>query len=81
MAKLSICTSCGFVGSPKKITKGSILVELALWLCLIVPGLIYSLWRVSSRYEACPECRNATMIPTGSPMGKKLVGESGQTVS
>jgi hypothetical protein len=75
MAKEMICTSCGYKGKPKKLTKGSILVEIALWFLLIVPGVIYSVWRLASRYEACPQCKSQTMIPLDSPIGKKLLAE------
>lgn len=74
--KQSVCTACGFVGKPKKITKGNVLVELILWLFFIIPGLIYSIWRLSSRYTACPNCKNqATMIPVDSPNGQRLLAE------
>ena len=75
MAKEMICTSCGYKGKPKRIAKGSILVEIALWLFFIVPGLIYSIWRLASKYDACPQCKNQSMIPTDSPIGKKLLAE------
>ena len=68
-----ICPNCGFKGDRKKITKGSISIELILWLCFIVPGLIYSIWRVSSRYYGCPECGVLNMLPVNSPKGKKLL--------
>ena len=76
MAKQSICTSCGYVGKPKTVTKGNVLVEIFLWLCFFFPGLIYSIWRLASRYASCPNCKNPnTMIPTDSPVGQKLVAE------
>ncbi len=64
---------CGYVGYPKKHTKGSILIEILLWLFLILPGLIYSIWRLTTKQMICPKCKNPTMIPTDSPMGAKLV--------
>jgi hypothetical protein len=70
--KQSICTNCGYVGYPKKTTKGRFLVELGLWILFLLPGIIYSIWRLSSRYEACPKCKNASMIPLDSPIGKEL---------
>ena len=63
MAKELICTNCGHKGEPKLITKGSILIELVLWLFLIVPGLIYSFWRHTSRYKGCPTCGAGREIP------------------
>ena len=73
MAKDLVCTNCGFRGKPKCFTKGSILIELVLWICLIVPGLIYSIWRHTSRYNGCPTCGAAHMIPIDSPMARKLM--------
>jgi len=76
MPKQFVCTTCGYVGSPKRITKGSILIEIALWLFFVVPGLIYSIWRLTTKYDACPKCKNASMIPADSPVGQKLVGKN-----
>lgn len=61
------CMTCGTSGLPKVITKGSIFIEIFLWLCLIVPGLIYSIWRLSSRHKACPSCGSPTLVPVASP--------------
>ncbi len=68
-----ICPNCGTQAEPATRTKGSTLLELFLWLCLIVPGLIYSIWRVTSRDKVCPSCRQAGMIPIVSPRGRALV--------
>lgn len=73
MFKKSVCTNCGFMGKPKSFTKGSILIELFLWLCFLVPGLIYSLWRLTSRYKACPKCKAPNMIPINTPRGRELL--------
>ena len=43
-----VCTVCGSVGFPKKVTPGSFLVELGLWIFFILPGVIYSVWRLSA---------------------------------
>ena len=70
-----ICSNCGTVGEPKTVTKGSLLIEIFLWLCLIVPGLLYSLWRLTSRHKACRACGSVNMVPLDSPVGKKLQKE------
>lgn len=73
-----ICRSCGWTGDEgKTVTRGNFATELVLWLCLVVPGLIYSLWRVSSRYEACPSCGGKELIPTDSPIGRQLGAQLG----
>lgn len=71
-----ICTACGTIGYPKKVTKGSFAIELVLWLAFILPGLIYSLWRLTTRYKACPQCRSPYIVPLNSPRGRKLAAEA-----
>jgi hypothetical protein len=79
MAATKICTTCGYIGRSKRVTKGSILIELLLWLAFLIPGLIYSLWRITSRYDACPKCGSPNMIPTDSPVGRRLLEEQRQS--
>lgn len=74
-----VCPACGFVGKGKSVTPGSTGIELLMWICFIIPGLIYSLWRISARGKACPSCGNRNLIPVGSPMGRKIVAEVQQT--
>lgn len=61
------CLRCGYTGEPTTVTPGSILIELVLWLFMIVPGLVYSLWRINRRHDACPKCGSADLIPADSP--------------
>ncbi len=72
MAKQMVCTQCGTVGTPIKITKGSLGMEIVLWLMFLIPGAIYSVWRLTSRYEGCPSCKGPNLVPVDSPMGKKM---------
>ena len=67
-----LCTSCGHQGPTKMHTKGSFGIELVLWLLMIVPGLIYSLWRLSSRHPVCAACGAATLVPVDSPVARKF---------
>lgn len=62
------CKTCGTVAKPSTETPGSILIELVLWCCFIVPGLVYSLWRHNKRHAACPKCGSADLIPADSPL-------------
>ena len=73
MAKEMVCTNCGFRGKPKIKAKGSFILEIVLWICFIVPGIIYSVWRSTSRYKACPECGAQNMVPITSPVAKKIL--------
>ena len=70
-----VCTVCNYVGIPKRDAKGSIGVEIVLWIFFIIPGLIYSIWRMSNKTLVCPKCKNDKMIPVTSPLGQKLVAE------
>ena len=67
MARDFYCQNCGTVGRPKMVTRGSFLMEVLLWLLLIVPGFIYSLWRITTRAKVCPTCSAPYMIPVDSP--------------
>ncbi len=73
MAKEMFCTNCGNKGKPKTKTRGSIFIEIILWLALIVPGVIYSIWRLTTRYKACPTCGASNMVPLDSPVAKKML--------
>lgn len=73
--KEGICTNCGFRARGKMHTRGSFAIEVVLWLAFIIPGLIYSLWRLSTRKEVCASCGQATVIPLASPRGQQLAQE------
>lgn len=68
-----ICAACGTRCDPATAYKGSLGVEIVLWLCFIVPGLIYSLWRLSSKRRACPTCGSTDVIPVSTPRGQEFV--------
>jgi hypothetical protein len=72
-----VCSKCGTLGDPRRHTKGSILIEIVLWLAFIIPGLIYSLWRLTTRANVCRACGSAELVPATSPVGKKLLAEHG----
>lgn len=67
-----LCATCHTVGRPKLITRGSILIELVLWICFLAPGLIYSIWRHTSRYRGCPACGSRELIPCDAPRAQEL---------
>jgi hypothetical protein len=70
MAKQLICSACGTVGKPKTETRGSIFIEIILWLCFLVPGLIYTIWRLTTRRPVCRACGGAQLLPLDTPGGK-----------
>lgn len=62
------CKACGNNGPTTAKTPGSLWIELVLWLCFIVPGLIYSLWRLSARKQVCASCGSPDLVPPDSPV-------------
>lgn len=65
--KTKHCMTCGIDTNPKSTTKGSIFIEIILWLCFLIPGVIYSIWRTTTRTKVCPSCGGTTMVPSDSP--------------
>lgn len=61
------CTACGHEGEPKSHTPGSIGMEAVLWLFFIIPGVIYSKWRLDNRHDVCASCGSKALIPCDSP--------------
>ncbi|HYK53441.1 MAG TPA: hypothetical protein VEV38_07920 [Candidatus Eremiobacteraceae bacterium] len=71
---MQICESCCFVGYPETKAAGGgfgCFVEGLLWLFFIIPGLIYTVWRMSTIKKVCPKC-GSHMIPLDSPRGRRL---------
>ena len=65
-----ICVDCGSKGTPVLRTKGNILIELVSWLCFLLPGIFYSIWRHTIRENVCRCCGGNTLVPPDSPQGK-----------
>lgn len=73
MAKEMLCVDCYTRDKPKLHTKGSIIIEIFLWILFIVPGLIYSIWRHASRHMVCRKCGSTHIIPLNSPRADQLI--------
>lgn len=76
MKKEYICTNCYYKGYPK--VPDSFLIEVILWLCYIIPGLIYTCWRRSEKNIICAKCNQKTLVPLNTPRGKELLEKSDQ---
>ena len=50
------CPNCKYEGAGSLPVKGHFLIELVLWITFIVPGVIYSIWRVTNKKWRCPTC-------------------------
>jgi hypothetical protein len=72
-----LCTTCGNVAEPKRLTRGSLLIEIVLWLCFIVPGLIYTIWRSTTKFNTCRSCGATTLVPTASPVARTFMKDQG----
>ncbi len=68
-----VCHDCGSQCDPAVKTRGSLLIEIIAWLLFLIPGIIYSLWRVSSRVNICPACGSERIVPINTPIGKKIM--------
>ena len=48
-------------------------MELFLWLFFLLPGLLYSVWRLSQRKkDACPSCNREGMLSLHTPFGARI---------
>lgn len=69
-----VCNRCRHVGKPVSSTPGSFAIEVVLWLCLVIPGLVYSLWRLSRRQAVCERCGCPDLLPLDTPGAQDLAG-------
>jgi hypothetical protein len=80
MSEDFICRLCGHIGPRELNKKGKLSIEIILWLLLILPGLIYSIWRRTGRFFACKECGTHHIVPLSSPLGREaLAGKQRST--
>jgi len=72
MSNKYICIDCHAQMVPLNIAPGSFFLEVLLWLFFLVPGIIYSLWRLTSKHKACSVCRGKRLVPLNSKEGQVL---------
>jgi len=75
-----VCKNCGFIGKGKTVTPGMLLIELFLWICMLIPGLIYSIWRLTNRIKVCPKCGQQGLLPPSTPIGRQMFEAQGYKV-
>jgi DNA-directed RNA polymerase subunit RPC12/RpoP len=46
--------------------RGNTWIELVLYLCYIVPGIIYSIWRRQGPLNVCQECHKESLVPAAA---------------
>ena len=87
----SVCTHCGSAGSPERRRRGSLALEIGLWVLALITlplfalgapilfllvAVFYTLWRFSMR-EVCPRCGAQAMIPADTPRGREVLQRGG----
>lgn len=71
-SELWVCRNCSYVG--KSEAAGSGWIEIVLWCWLIIPGLIYSIWRRGrTSNNPCPECRSPHMMPASARASQEIL--------
>lgn len=68
-----LCQQCLSFARGRRKTRGSFLMEVVLWLLFCVPGFIYSIWRVTTRYKVCEICQSTALIPVSTPAAQELL--------
>jgi hypothetical protein len=64
------CTACGTTDLPIFRCKGSGLITFLLLLFFLLPGILYAMWRSTTRHAVCPRCGSSAVIPLDSPRAK-----------
>jgi hypothetical protein len=62
------CRRCGYHGPAEPLAPGKAWLEGVFWIAFLVPGLIYSVWRLFGRKYLCPACKAAdgdVSVPVG----------------
>ena len=70
-----LCTHCFEEVKPKSKAPGNIAIEFVLWCLFIIPGLIYSLWRISNKKDVCPLCDHDDLVPPESKRGQYVMAQ------
>lgn len=69
-----VCLHCGHEGVAKISSKGSALLEALLWFALILPGLLFSVWRFTTRERVCASCGQPRLVVSGTPAALAKLG-------
>lgn len=72
-----ICRSCGTLHGGHTSLPGNAALEGAGVVFVWPLGLLYSLWRRTSRRPACAACGSRDLVPLESPVGRALLAQHG----
>lgn len=71
-----VCTTCGTMFNRPKIVKpGHWLITVVLVFFYIIPAVIFEVWRTAKERKCCPSCGAATVIPSASTFGQRIVAQ------
>jgi hypothetical protein len=65
------CGRCGYIGPAEPQAPGKTWLEGVFWIAFVLPGFLYSMWRLFGRRYLCPRCREVGRDVT-VPVGRKI---------
>lgn len=68
-----VCTKCEEQVKPTRQQPGSFLMEIFLWLFFLLPGFIYSLYRMFNTFYGCPNCHSKDVVVLSSKRAKRIL--------
>ncbi|QXZ09965.1 hypothetical protein KUF54_01445 [Comamonas sp. Y33R10-2] len=74
-SNVGVCRNCEEIGDVRTQDSGNAYIELALWLCFLVPGIIYSAWRRRNKVQLCGACGSKNLVAARTAAGRKIIGE------
>jgi len=70
-----ICPNCHSIIKPREVESGSGWITLLLLFFFVVPAIIYSFWRSSTRKNTCPTCGAPNPVPLSTPAGQAIAAK------
>jgi len=70
--KTHICPNCRSIVNPVRVTPGSTFLEVLLWLCFLLPGILYTAYCQANKRRVCPVCGAQNPVPLTTPAGQAL---------
>lgn len=70
---LAVCQNCEEVGRVIIHMPGSNILEIVLFLCYLVPGIIYAVWRRQSKKQVCGACGSDRIVAAKTRVGLSII--------
>lgn len=75
------CKECYEVAVPKTVTPGYFIIELVAWCFMVLPGLLYTMYRISNKKKVCAHCGSESVIKADSFLAKKMMTDANMKVA